>query len=141
MKLLPPIRNWIVDDFGWKLFSVVLAAIIWLTVHKILDETKTVATADDETRITYNNLPLKMVSSTSDVSLYRPAALTVSVSVSGPRKLMDTLMPGQIHATVDLTGIETAKELRRQVEVSVPSGVGVEDISPKDVGIIPPPKP
>jgi YbbR domain-containing protein len=50
------------------------------------------------------------------------------------------LQANQIRAIVDLTGIESAKDLKRRVDISVPSGVKLVSVDPPKVGVIVPPK-
>jgi hypothetical protein len=42
---------------------------------------------------------------------------------------------------VDLTSLDGAKDLKRNVEVAVPSGVTVVSVEPAKVGVIMPPAP
>ena len=51
-------RDWITKDIGWKVFSVILAVAIWLTVHKIYEEPRTAAASIAGSTVTYGNLPV-----------------------------------------------------------------------------------
>ena len=42
MNLFSILRSILLNDLGWKIFSVVLAAVIWFTVHQNLPEAKAV---------------------------------------------------------------------------------------------------
>ena len=139
MKLLSAIRAWLVEDLGWKILSVILAVAIWLTVHRILLESALPSPASGGSTLTYGNLPVLIVASAADVHLYRVAPETVKVTVSGSPDAIAVLQANQIRATVDLTGIDSARELKRSVDVAVPSGVTVVSVEPAKVGVIVPP--
>jgi YbbR domain-containing protein len=134
-------RDLFFKDFGWKIFSLLLAAGIWLTVHRILLESPEPATLGGASSLTYDNLPVLIVAAASDVHLYRVAPNTVSVTVRGSPDAIAVLQAKLIRATVDLTDIKSAGDLKRRVDVSVPSGITLVSIEPPKVGIIIPPSP
>jgi YbbR domain-containing protein len=126
-------RDWFTKDIGWKIFSVILALVIWLTVHKIYEEP---GAAIARTRdIIYGDLPVLVVSESADVHDYRVSPATVSVTVSGSPEAMSTLQANEIRATVDIT---TGRDLRRKVEVAAPPGVKLVSIDPPRVTVVVP---
>jgi YbbR domain-containing protein len=131
------LRDWFIKDLGWKLFSVVLAVVIWLTVNKILGESGsyTAPVAGDKQTI-YDDLPVLAVSEASDVRNFRVLPGTVSVTVSGRPDVMAVLQANQIRAVVNLTGIESGKEKHRHVDVSTPPGVTLVGVTPPSVDVI-----
>ena len=132
-------RNLLLKDLGWKLFSLFLAVVIWLTVNRILHESYTAADSGGGSTLTYGSLPVLIVAAAQDVHLYRVAPDTVSVTVSGSPDTIAVLQANQIRATVDLTDITSASDLKRRVEVSVPPGVTLVNVEPPKVGVIIPP--
>ena len=53
--------------------------------------------------------------------------------------IMARLQANQVHAFVDLTDIESANELHRPVDISMPPGVTLVSVEPPEVGVIVPP--
>ena len=130
-------RDWLTKDLSWIIVSLFLAVAIWLTVYKIREEPGTPATPGIEN--TYGNLPVHLLSAAQDVRDYRVAPDTVLVTVSGPPNAMAVLQADQIHAMVNLTGIESSRNSHWPVEVSVPVGMTLVRVEPLEVGVIVPP--
>jgi YbbR domain-containing protein len=132
-------RDLFFKDFGWKAFSLLLAAGIWLTVHRILEESIAPTGHAGTSTLTCGNLPVAIVAASADVRDFRLLQATVSVTVSGPPDIIGKLQANQIHAQVDLTDASHAKSPKQPVEVSVPPGVTVVSVKPESIGVIPPP--
>jgi hypothetical protein len=126
-------REWMTEDFGWKLFSVFLAVVIWLTVHKIREEPEASAAPGDGN--IYGDLPVLVISATADVHNARIVPNKVDIKLSGPPDIMATLQPNRIHAFVNLTGIDSAHDLQLGVEVSLPRGVTLISIDPPQLTV------
>ena len=134
-------RDWLIKDFGWKLFSAILALAIWLTVHKILDESApppVVVTPAPPSPVatTFTNLPVLIVSAAADVREFHVTPNTVTVTVSGQPEIMAVLQANQVHALVDLTDIEAARNLQRRVDITTPAGVTLVNVDPAEVNVV-----
>ena len=134
-------RDWFIKDFGWKLFSVLLALAIWLTVHKILEESApppVVVPPRPPTPVatTFTNLPVLIVSAAADVREFHVTPNTVTVTVSGQPEIMAVLQANQVHALVDLTDIEAARNLQRRVDITTPAGVTLVNVDPAEVNVV-----
>ena len=132
-------RDLFIKDWGWKLFSLFLAAAIWFTINHILNESNAPASSAAGVPLIYGSLPVSIVSTTEDVHLYRVVPDNVSVTVSGSPETIGKLQGNQICVTVDLTNIVVANDVKLPVDVSVPPGVALVSVKPQNVSVIAPP--
>jgi len=123
-------HEWLTKDLGWKAFSVILAVVIWLTVHNNLNGSPTAPHRDN----TYSDLPVSPIFLLPGKSAkIDPAAVTITVS--GPREVMSVLQGNEICPQVNLSGVESGHNLRRAVEVAVPPGITVVEVDPPEVTV------
>jgi len=131
-------RDLFTKDIGWKLFSLFLAAAIWLTVNRILHETN-VPTPDSSVRtVIYDNQPVNLVSAMADVRAYHVMPTTVRVTVIGPAGAMNTLQANDLHVTVNIPAASLLNGRLLPVEISTPPNVAVASIEPDKVLVIVP---
>ena len=137
-------RDWFTKDLGWKLFSIFLALAIWLTIHKILDESAPPVVVSplppSPVATTFTNLPVLIVSAAADVREFHVTPDAVTVTVSGRPEIMAALRADKVHALVDLTDIEAARDLPRPVDISMPAGVTLVNVDPAEVNVVIPPQ-
>lgn len=136
-------REIITKDLGWKIFSVALAVVIWLTVHAISEDRRKVPSIPGVVTQTFENVPVLVVSAAADVREFRVLPDNVSVTVTARQEIMSGIAQRDIEARVDLTDVqnfESTHSLRKRVIISLPAGVTLNRAIPSDVGVVVPPK-
>jgi YbbR domain-containing protein len=129
-------RDWILKDFGWKLFSLILAVTLWITIRRSIGEAPaTVLPFASVDTVTFTNLPVLAVSSNADVHNAQVNPGAIAVRLTGPSEVMAVLEANKVHATVNLTGIDMASGSPLSVDVSVPPGVTIDKINPAKVNV------
>lgn len=126
-------RDWFTKDLGWKMFSVALALVIWATVHNVGGESATAGLLAVQN--IYTNVPVFAVSAEADTSAAQITPAAVSITVSGAPNVIDALQPVNVHAVVNLTGIDSAHNLKRHVDVSLPPRITLLNVDPPDVAV------
>jgi hypothetical protein len=115
-------------------------AFIWLTVHKIIAEPNP-ADAHRRHGDHWHRARFHCRHGGGRASLSRHAEHRFGHRQRLARCDFRTLSANQIRATVDLTEIDAAKDLKRRVDVSVPSGITLLKVDPPQVGVVIPPIP
>lgn len=134
-------REFFIKDFGWKLFSLALAVVIWVTVSTVSRQPAGgVKVFDQSKERVLTDLPVTVMSSAADVREFKVSPSVVSVTVRGRPEVVDALTDKEIRPTVDLTEIESAVDLHKRVDVSTPPGVTFVGASPSVVEVVSPPK-
>lgn len=132
------IRELITKDFWLKLFSLALAVLIWFTISFAIQ--KQVPVVGNPTtsfyQITFYNVPVVVLASASDVKEIQVVPKEVEVTVQGAAELLKQLKADEIQAMVDLTGVESAQDMRKRIKVSSPPGITHVRVVPQDVRII-----
>ena len=134
------LRDIVTKDVGWKIFSVVLAVAIWLTVHAISKDRGPDQALGPWENHTFTNLPVLVVSAAADVREFKVQPDSVDVTVRGRPEVILALAAREIEVRVDLTDVESARNLRKRTIVSVPPGVIVVRATPADVDVVVPPR-
>jgi YbbR domain-containing protein len=137
-------RRLFFHDFWLKLFSLVLAVLIWLTVSFAIQRgggaTQPPVLGLNFKQRPFVGLPVVLLSSAIDVHEIRVEPKTVDVTVQGDARTIDRLQPSDNRVLVDLTGIEAARDLRKRIDVSTPPGVSHVRVIPSEVQITIPQK-
>jgi hypothetical protein len=137
------LRHLFFHDFWLKLFSFALAVLLWLVVNFAIQKKVSPPTPLNliraEQRI-FPRLPVVIMSSAEDVRSFKIDPKEVDVTVQGDPGILNTVIPKDIHALVDLTGIEAAHDLRARIEVSTPAGITYVRVQPEEVQVIFPPR-
>lgn len=125
-------RDWLTKDFHWKAFSLLMAVGIWLTVRKFGEPAEVASPGN--TSITYP-VAVQAMAADRDVRGAQIIPDKVNATITGPPSVMSQLSAGQIFALVNLTGVNSARDLPYDVEIALPAGAAVLHVDPPQVDV------
>ena len=127
-----PARNLILNNFWWKLLSLLLAALTWLTIQTALERDKSLR----ETPVvgsfsrSFPAVPITILTSSTNTNHYRVEPATALVDISGPAEQLKKLQEHEIHVYIDVSDAGDEKLFRRPVQSLVPHELKVDNLSP-----------
>lgn len=121
-----PLRSLFLDHLWLKLFSVLLATLIWLTVRANLNNPAR------ETTRRFARQPVVLMTDSAEYRTFVVEPPHVNVTVRGPAALIDEMNDRDIHAFIQMAGEQTMAGMY-PVEIHVPHGVTVVLVAPRTV--------
>jgi YbbR domain-containing protein len=133
-----PFRDYILNNLGWKLFSLFLAALTWLTIEttfkKEEKQTESLREAPvvngSDTR-SFPTVPVTLLTTATNAGRFKVTPVFVSVEVSGRREDLEKLQLPDIKAFVDVTETDDAKQFSKAIQVQTPKDFRTAAVPPK----------
>jgi YbbR domain-containing protein len=126
------LRDIVVHNFWWKLLSLLLAALTWLTIEtalrreQMLRQTPVIGSFSR----TFPSIPITLLTASTNANHFRIDPSTVSVDVSGPADQLQKLQERDIHVYIDLSDVGDEKLVRRTIQAQVPKDLKVDNLNP-----------
>jgi hypothetical protein len=130
------IRSLILHNFWIKLFSVLLATLIWFAVQsgieKKVQPPKNPITSPNTKNI---YVPVRILTQPGEAVDFKVEPAEIVISVTGEDANLRDLDPKKNVAYVNLTGFRSSRETNQQVQLDVPNGITVNSMLPRAVKI------
>lgn len=125
------LRDYIVYNFWWKLLSLLLAALTWLTIETAFkkDEAQRQSPVVTTSTRTFAAVPIILLMPTTNTNRFTVNPTTVSVEVSGTASELFSLQLQDIKAFVDVSDAGDQKQFRRPIQAQLPADLKVASLS------------
>jgi YbbR domain-containing protein len=136
--MMTSLRKLVFEDFWLKLFSLVLAVLMWFTISSAIRQGNPSASplgTESQILRTFSQVPVVVLSSAPQTGRFKIQPETVELTVEGTATSVHNLQDSDISVIVDLTGIETAHDLLKRLKVSKPAGIAKVKVVPEEVQV------
>ena len=137
VEIAMALRDYIVNQFWWKLLSLLLAALGWLTINTMLQKEESLQTSPVVTSSTrsFAMVPITLLTSSFSSNRFRTYPETVSVDIGGTAGDLQKLQPGQIQAFVNVTDAGEEKQFRKPIQIQVPRDFTIVSMTPTNASV------
>jgi YbbR domain-containing protein len=125
-------RDYILNNFWWKLLSLLLAALTWLTIKTAFERDQNLRETPvvTESKRSFPAIPITLMTAASNLSGYRVEPATAAIELGGTLAQLSKLQERDIHVYVDVSDAGDEKRFRRPIQVRVPDNIEVTRQSP-----------
>ena len=131
-----PQRNSIFHNLGWKVVSLMLACLAWLTIYTANQKTEQLEKGKGEMTTTsiraFAEVPITLLTSPTNTNRFTVNPELAFVSVGGAESELPKLQLSDVQAFVDLTETRDEKQFRRPVQIRVPRNFTVSSFAPSN---------
>jgi len=128
------LREYISNNIWWKLLSLLLAALTYLTIQmkQLKDQTLHEAPVEGSYTRSFQAVPVTLLTPTTNLVRFQVDPPVVSVKLSGALDALARLTERQVHAFVDVSGAGDEKQFRRPIQAQAPDGLQVDSLNPSN---------
>ncbi len=130
-------RDTILQNFWLKLFSLVLATMIWFAIFGAQSNLRPDRPVLGTVTRKFERVPITVMKSAADLRAFRVEPDTVEVTVSGPLAKVQALNPGQLEVFISLTDADDTVGRTKKILVHVPPHIALLNISPIEATVTP----
>ena len=131
------IRALILHHFWLKLFSLMLATLIWFAIHFGIQSglrSPEILIINPTTK-QFSRVPIRILSQPGDARVFKVSPKEVVLTVVGEEAILRELTGESISVFVDLTNVHSSHETNQQVKLDIPSGVTAIRVEPRTVNV------
>lgn len=131
------VRAFIQHNFWLKLFSLLLATLIWFAINFGIQNEMQLPQNPITNPATKENLniPVRVLTRPGDPRVFKVEPEEVTVSITGEAAILQAVNSKTISVFVDLTNVRSQRETNQQVRLNIPEGVIVINVSPRAVNV------
>lgn len=126
-------RDLIFHNLWWKVFSLLIAVIVWSTYHISGGTFSIGALYEDTTQMVFPNYRPRILTRQTDLHRYQIRPEEVTVTVSGRRDAVLTMNIRDIAVYVDMQEYVAGETNLLPVQIRTPPGIKVSGVIPERV--------
>jgi YbbR domain-containing protein len=137
--MTPSLRELILNNLSWKVTSVVMAILIWLTIYSNQNGLKFMEVfkwrdlhAAESVR---RSLPVTVITTATDMRRFTITPKEVEVTVRGESATLNKLKMSDLAAFVNLTDVNDDMVFQKRVNLYAPSNVVPISVVPQQVTV------
>ena len=128
-------RDAILQNFWLKLFSLVLATMIWFAIFGAQNNLRPDRLALGTVTRKFERVPITVMKSAADLRAFRVEPSVVDITVTGPLAKVQALTAQQVEVFINLTDMHDTVGLTKKILVHLPPGIVLRSVSPTEVSI------
>ncbi|MEQ2005482.1 MAG: hypothetical protein ABMA26_01690 [Limisphaerales bacterium] len=130
-------RDAILQNFWLKLFSLVLATMIWFAIFGAQNNLRPSQPTLGTVTRKIERVPITVMKSAADLRAFRVEPSVVDVTVNGPLAKVQALTAHQLEVFISLTDVSDTVGLTKKILVHLPAEIALLKVSPTEAIITP----